>query len=79
MSELRERVSRTQTAIGNWLDVDDALASDAYPDAQRLRDRLNVAAQRWPRSESLPEGVVTLSQAVERYYESGENPRERIL
>jgi len=79
MSELRERVSRTQTAIGNWLDVDDAIAGDAYPDAQMLRDRLNVAAQRWPRSEALPEGVVALSKAVERYYESGENPRERIL
>jgi len=79
MSELRERVSRTQTAIGNWLDVDDAIAGDAYPDAQMLRDRLNVAAQRWPRSEALPDGVVALSKAVERYYESGENPRERIL
>ncbi|MCR9094576.1 MAG: response regulator [bacterium] len=79
MSELRERVSRTQTAIGNWLDVDDTLAGDAYPDAQMLRDRLNVAAQRWPRSEAMPEGVVALSKAVESYYESGENPRQRIL
>ena len=79
MSELRERVSRTQTAIGNWLDVDDTMAGDAYPDAQMLRDRLSVAAQRWPRSESLPEGVVALSRAVESYYESGENPRQRIL
>ena len=79
MSELRERVSRTQTAIGNWLDVDDTMAGDAYPDAQMLRDRLSVAAQRWPRSEALPEGVVALSKAVESYYESGENPRQRIL
>ena len=79
MSELRERVSRTQTAIGNWLDVDDTMAGDAYPDAQMLRDRLNVASQRWPRSESLPAGVVALSKAVEDYYESGENPRQRIL
>jgi hypothetical protein len=79
MSELRERVSRTQTAIGNWLDTDDALVGDDFPDAQLLRDRLNVAAQRWPRSESLPEAVVALSKAVEDYYESGENTRQRIL
>jgi hypothetical protein len=50
MSELVERVSRTRTAITNWLDVDDALAGEEYPDAQLLRDRLNVASQRWPRS-----------------------------
>jgi CheY-like chemotaxis protein len=64
MAELRERVSRTQTAIGNWLDIDDALAGEEFPDAQLLRDRLNVAAQRWPRSEGLPEGIVTLSECV---------------
>lgn len=79
MAELRERVSRTQTAIGNWLDVDDTMAGEAYPDAQMLRDRLSVAAQRWPSSVSLPEGVVALSKKVESYYESGENPRQRIL
>jgi PAS domain S-box-containing protein len=79
MAELRERVSRTQTAIGNWLDIDDALASEEFPDAQLLRDRLNVSAQRWARSEALPEGIVALSEAVENYYESGENPRQRIL
>jgi PAS domain S-box-containing protein len=79
MSELVERVSRTRTAITNWLDVDDALASDAYPDAQLLRDRLTVASQRWPRSQPQPERVVELARAVEEYYETGENPRERIL
>ena len=79
MAELRERVSRTQTAMSNWLDIDDALAGDDFPDAQLLRDRLNVAAGRWPRSEALPEGIVALSKAVENYYESGENPRQRIL
>jgi CheY-like chemotaxis protein len=79
MSELVERVSRTRTAIGNWLDVDDALVGDEFPDAQLLRDRLNVASHRWPSSESLPERVVQLSQAVEEYYETGENARERIL
>jgi PAS domain S-box-containing protein len=79
MTELSERVSRTRTAIGNWLDIDDTLAGEAFPDAQLLRDRLSIAAQRWPRSEPLPDRVVALSQAVESYYESGENSRERIL
>ena len=79
MSELKERVSRIRTAIGNWLDVDDALVGDAYPDAQMLRDRLNIAGQRWPNSERMPDGVVGLSKAVEDYYETGENPRQRIL
>jgi CheY-like chemotaxis protein len=79
MSELVERVSRTRTAIGNWLDVDDSLVGEEFPDAQLLRDRLNVASQRWPSAESSPERVVALAQAVEEYYETGENPRERIL
>ncbi len=79
MSELKERVSRIRTAIGNWLDVDDALVGDAYPDAQMLRDRLNIAGQRWPSSEPMPDGLVGLSKAVEDYYETGENPRQRIL
>jgi PAS domain S-box-containing protein len=79
MSELAERVSRTRTAITSWLDIDDALAGEAYPDAQLLRDRLSIAAQRWPSSEGLPGGVVALSKAVSRYYETGENPRQRIL
>jgi hypothetical protein len=79
MSELGERLSRTRTAITNWLDVDDALAGDDYPDAQLLQDRLRVAARRWPRSEALPEGIVALTRAVEAYYESGDNPRQRVL
>lgn len=79
MSELKERVSRIRTAIGNWLDVDDALVGDAYPDVQMLRDRLNIAGQRWPSSEPMPDGLVGLSKAVEDYYETGENPRQRIL
>jgi FixJ family two-component response regulator len=79
MSELGERLSRTRTAMGNWLDVDDALASEDYPDAQMLRDRLAVASRRWPRPEALPAHVVELSRAVEAYYESGENPRRRVL
>ncbi len=79
LSELAERVSRTRTAIGNWLDVDDALALNEYPDAQLLRDRLNMAARRWPRSESPPERIVELTRAVESYYETGENARVRVL
>ena len=79
MTELAERVSRTRTAIGNWLDVDDALAGEAFPDAQLLRDRLTVAVHRWPRPDSPPARIVALMQAVEDYYETGENPRNRIL
>ncbi len=79
MSELGERVSRTRTAIGNWLDVDDAIVQDEYPEAQLLRDRLNLAARRWPRPESLPQGIVALTRVVEEYYETGENARARIL
>jgi hypothetical protein len=79
MSELGERLSRTRTAITNWLDVDDALAAEDYPDAQLLRDRLRAAARRWPRSETFPEAVIALTEAVEAYYESGENPRQRVL
>jgi PAS domain S-box-containing protein len=79
MSELGERVSRARTAMNNWLDVDDSLVDEDYPDAQMLRDRLSVASKRWPRADEMPEHVVELSRAVEAYYESGENPRRRVL
>jgi FixJ family two-component response regulator len=79
MSELSERVSRCQTAIQNWLDVDDAMAREEYPDAQLLLDRMRVASQRWPRSEELPARITKLADSVEAYYESGENARERVL
>jgi len=79
MGELAERVSRSRTAVENWLDVDDVLARDEYPDAQLLLDRMRVAGQRWPRSEELPERITALTERVESYYESGENPRERVL
>ncbi|MCA9509127.1 MAG: response regulator [Myxococcota bacterium] len=79
MAELGERVSRAQTAIQNWLDVDDLLVREDYPDAQLLRDRMNVAAQRWPSGEALPARVAELARRVEGYYESGENPRQRVL
>jgi FixJ family two-component response regulator len=79
MAELCERVSRGRTALQNWLDVDDAMAADDYPDAQLLLDRMRVASQRWPRANELPGRVTALARSVEAYYESGENPRERVL
>jgi len=79
MSELAERVSRTRTAIASWLDVDDALSAEEYPEAQLLRDRMRIAAQRWPHSDPAPRGIARLARKVEDYYETGENPRERTL
>jgi hypothetical protein len=79
MAELIERVSRTQTAIQNWLDVDDALTREEYPDAQMLMDRMRVASQRWPYVDELPARVRELHRRVEAYYESGENPGKRVL
>jgi FixJ family two-component response regulator len=78
-AELDERILRTQTAIQNWLDVDDVIARDEYPDAQLLLDRMRIASQRWPDPDVLPGRVVALHQLVESYYESGENPRKRVL
>ena len=40
MEQLGERVSRTLTAIENWIDVDDALESEDYELAARLQDRI---------------------------------------
>jgi len=79
MAELAERVSRSRTAIESWLDVDDVMSREEYPDAQLLVDRMRLANQRWPRPEELPPRVVELARRVESYYESGENPRQRVL
>ncbi len=79
MEELFQNLSRSLTAIGNWLDVDDALVEQEFPDAQVLRDRITVAVSRWPLSGELPERVRALARRVEEYYESGENSRERSL
>jgi len=79
LAELKERVSRTQTAIQSWLDVDDLVAQEEYPDAQLLLDRMRVASSRWPEPEELPGRVAELNTLVETYYESGENPRRRVL
>jgi FixJ family two-component response regulator len=79
MAELSEYAQRAQTAIQSWLDVDDLLAGQDYPDAQLLRDRMNLALRRWPSGDEIPERVRELAQRVEAYYESGENTRERVL
>jgi PAS domain S-box-containing protein len=79
MLELAERVSRTRTAIASWIDVDDAMADQEFPDAQLLRDRMRIAAQRWPHSDPVPGGIGRLARRVEEYYESGENPGGRTL
>ena len=79
MGELVERISRTRTAIENWLDVDDALAREDFPDAQLLQDRMRVAMTRWPLPDEMPDRVRALAQRVEEYYESGENPKQRVL
>ena len=79
MAELGERISRALTALENWLDVDDALAEQDYPDAQLLQDRMRVATARWPLSDEVPERVRELARRVEEYYESGDNPRQRVL
>jgi CheY-like chemotaxis protein len=77
-AELRDRATRTQTAIEYWLAVDDALAREAFPDAQPLVDRMRLANQRWPQ-QRLPERVRELARRVESYYESGENPKQPVL
>ncbi|MBW2272216.1 MAG: response regulator [Deltaproteobacteria bacterium] len=79
MAQLSERVSRTQTAVQSWLDVDELMHREEYPDAQLLLDRMHVAAQRWPHAYELPDRVVDLGKQVEGYYESGENSQQRVL
>ena len=77
--ELGEGLSRTLTALDNWLDVDDAMARDAYPEAQMLQDRMRVAHARWPLPDRVPARVRELARRVEAYYESGENPKRPVL
>ena len=79
VGQLSERISRARTAIDNWLDVDEALTREDYPDAQLLQDRMRVAAARWPLADQVPERVRDLARRVEEYYESGENPRQPVL
>jgi response regulator RpfG family c-di-GMP phosphodiesterase len=79
MSVLFDRLARTRTAIDNWLEVDDALAREDYPDAQLLQDRIRVASARWPVPDAIPDRVRDLARRVEEYYDSGENPKQRVL
>ncbi len=79
MDELAERISRTQTALENWLAVDEALGREEYPDARVLVDRMRLAMARWPLPDEVPEPVQELARRVESYYESGENPGQRVL
>lgn len=79
MSLIAERVTRAQTAISSWLEVDDVLCREDFPDAQMLVERMRIANKRWPSSAPVPERVATLAARVESYYESGENPKQRVL
>jgi hypothetical protein len=79
MEHLAERLSRALTAIENWIDVDDVIASEDFPDAQVLLDRMRVATTRWPLADRLPDRVRELAKSVDEYYESGENPKQNIL
>ncbi len=79
MSLLSERVARTQTAISSWLEVDELMCREDYPDAQMLVERMRLANKRWPQSVEIPERVRHLGKHVESYYESGENDRQRVL
>jgi FixJ family two-component response regulator len=79
MTEVSERCSRTQTAIQNWLDVDELMVREDYPDAQLLIDRMRLARERWPLDGELPQSVEVLTARVEAYYDSGENPKQRVL
>ena len=79
MSELSERVSRTRTALDNWLEVDDALAREGFPDAHLLQERMRISLARWPLRDELPVRVLELSKRVADYYETGEKARARVL
>ncbi len=79
MAELADRISRSLTAIEYWLEVDASLAREEYPEAQLLLDRTRIAVSRWPLPDQLPARVRDLARRVEAYYESGENPKQRIL
>ncbi len=79
IEQVRELASRCQTALQSWLDVDDALVAEEFPDARLLRERMRLGLDRWPRPDKLPEAVRELADRVEAYYETGENPRSHVL
>jgi FixJ family two-component response regulator len=72
MSELAERVSRTRTALDNWLEVDDAMARQGFPDANVLQERMRISLARSPLRDDVPARVQELAKRVEDYYETGE-------
>jgi hypothetical protein len=76
---LEERISRTLTAIENWLDVDDAMANEDLPDAQVLLDRMRIGLARWPLAGDPPERVRELARRAKEYYESGEKSKQPVL
>ena len=64
MGELAERISRTVTALENWLAVDDALAREDFPDAQLLlRSACASRMSRWPLPDEIPARVRELARA----------------
>ncbi|HEX5066777.1 MAG TPA: response regulator [Myxococcota bacterium] len=79
MSELAERVSRTRTALDNWLEVDDAMARQGFPDANVLQERMRISLARWPLRGELPPRVVELARRVDDYYETGEKAGAPVL
>ncbi len=79
MSLLAERITRIQTAISSWLEIDDLMCREDFPDAQMLIERMRLANERWPTSTPVPGRVTTLGKRIESYYESGENPKQRVL
>ena len=79
MSELTDRVSRTRTALDNWLEVDDAMARQGFPDANVLQERMRVSLARWPLRDELPARVVELARRVDDYYETGEKAAAPVL
>ena len=76
---MADRISRSLTAIEYWLEIDDSLEREDYPEAQLLLERARVAMSRWPLPDQLPARVRDLARRVESYYESGENPKQRTL
>jgi len=65
--------------VENWLDVDDAMSQEDFPDAQVLRDRMRIASARWPLAGDPPERVRELARRVEEYYETGEKSKQPVL
>jgi CheY-like chemotaxis protein len=79
MSELSERVSRTRTALDNWLEVDDAMARQGFPDAHLLQERMRISLARWPLRDEVPARVKDLARCVDEYYETGEKAGRSVL